>query len=223
MWSRRTHERGQALGLDPWAFYFGGRAGVLGDVDADVVRATFVFFPEEMVDRSWAAARAVMPPTEIVREYAACGHGWARARLAGVEGIERLAALLEAVTDAADPAGAPLFAGWRALPRPDDALGRAAQLLTALRELRGAVHAAAVLAAGLTPLQAVLSGPGGEANAEFFGWPKPWPDVSAYRPVWQAADETTDRLAARVFDPLSEQERSELAELLGRAQAAVAR
>jgi hypothetical protein len=208
MWSRRTHERGQALGLDPWAFYFGGRAGVLGDVDADVVRATFVFFPEEMVDRSWAAARAVMPPTEIVREYA---------------GIERLAALLEAVTDAADPAGAPLFAGWRALPRPDDALGRAAQLLTALRELRGAVHAAAVLAAGLTPLQAVLSGPGGEANAEFFGWPKPWPDVSAYRPVWQAADETTDRLAARVFDPLSEQERSELAELLGRAQAAVAR
>jgi hypothetical protein len=50
--------RGQELGLARWPFSFGGRAGVLGDVDADVVAAVCGFFAPALVRESWSTARA---------------------------------------------------------------------------------------------------------------------------------------------------------------------
>ena len=58
------------------------------------------------------------------------------------------AALVGRVSDAAPVAGAPLFAGWRALPEPDDPRALALHRLNGLRELRGALHGAAVLTVG---------------------------------------------------------------------------
>ncbi len=77
----------------------------------------------------------------------------------------------------AEPAGLPLFAGWRAFPLPDDAPARATQLLHVLREHRGGAHVMAVRAVGLSPLEAVLAGKQGAPNAKFFGWPEPYPEI----------------------------------------------
>jgi hypothetical protein len=65
---------GRRLGLDPWAFYFGARAGVLGRVDAAVVTAACGFFAPGLVRPAWDSALAVAAPDELVREdVALCG------------------------------------------------------------------------------------------------------------------------------------------------------
>jgi hypothetical protein len=215
--NRHTRDRGQELGLDGWDFYVAGRCGVLGDVDADVVSAAMVFFPVDWVRARWESAREVLDPAETAAHYIAAGHAWGRERLAGAEGLERLAELAWRVAAAADPAGLSLFAGWRCLPLPDDAPARVAQLCMALREHRGNAHGIAVLAHGLRPLEAVLAGPEGADNARFFGWPEPYPDPEPLRSRWAAAEEATARLSARAYEVLDEAERVELARLLAAA------
>ena len=44
------------LGLDGFRFYFLGRGGVLGDVDADVVHSAFGYFHPSVVARMWDSA-----------------------------------------------------------------------------------------------------------------------------------------------------------------------
>lgn len=221
MRSRATRAKGAEIGLPDWLIYVAGRNGVLGDVDADVVTAAMVFFPAPWVRQQWDAARVVMAPAEALAEYAQTCHAWGRARLAEVESADRLAALLARVADAADPAGCPLFAGWRALPLPDDPPARLAQLTMVLREQRGNLHALAVLAQGLSPLEALMAGPAGQGNAAFFSWPEPYPDPEPLRARWQAAEAATERLVAPAFAALDEREREELVGLLhGAAEAA---
>ena len=68
-------------------------------------------------------------------------------------------------------AGAPLFAGWRALDEPEEIKALALHRLNALRELRGALHGAAVLTVGLAPLEAIVVRT--PAMLSVFGWPEP--------------------------------------------------
>lgn len=214
MTSRATRARGAALELPDWRIYVAGRAGVLGDVDADVVTAALVFFPPPWVREHWEAARAVLPPAEAAREYAEACRDWGRAKLGAAEGLDRLAALAERVVAAVDPPGLPLFSGWRALPLPEDPPARVAQLLMVLREHRGNAHALAVLAHGLTPLEALVAGPNGPSNATFFGWPPPYPDPGPVRERWRAAEAATGRLVAPAFTALDAAERAELVGLV---------
>ena len=208
-------KKGTALGFPKgWYFYVAGRGGVLGDVEADVVAAAFVYFRLEWLREHWNHARTVMPPQQAATEYAAACADWGREHLDGVEGLDRLVTLLSRVADNADPAGAPLFAGWRALPRPDDAPGAVAMLLMAMREHRGGMHAMTVLSEGLTPLEAVVTG-GGEGNAKFFSWEEPYPDPAPLRERYDAAERRTTMLAARAFEILTPDERAELAERVG--------
>lgn len=219
---RPTLKRGPQLGFPKgWAFYFAGRGGVLGDVVPDVIAAAFLYFPLERVRSEWLAGRAVMEPPAAAAAYAEACQDWGREHLSDVDRLERLVELMRRVAAAADPAGAPLFAGWRALPLPDDAPGAAAQLLQVLREHRGGLHGAAVLAAGLTPLEAVIAG-GGESQAEFFGWEPPYPDPEPLRERHQQALDVTNRLAARAYEVLGDSERTEIVELLHATQRAVA-
>jgi hypothetical protein len=214
-----TFRRGTAAGFPKgWYFYAAGRGGVLGDVDADVVAAAFVYFPADWLRDHWETARTVMEPRQAAAEYAAACHEWGREHLTEVEGLDRLAVLLARVADSADPAGAPLFAGWRALPRPDDAAGAVAQLLMVMREHRGGQHAMTVLAEGLTPVEAVVTG-GGAGNAKFFNWPTPLPDPEPLRAAYANAEARTTRLAARAYEVLSPDERRELVDLLTRMKA----
>jgi len=219
MFDPTTRDTGRAAGLRSKPLYHRGRGGVLGETEADVVRAAFVFFPPAVVSESWTAGRQVLSAPASAALYATCCEEWGRAHLTD-PGTGRLAELLGRVVDGADPAGVPVFAGWRALPRPDDAAGRLALLLMTARELRGGLHGLAVLAEGLTPLEAVLAGPYGEGNARFFDWPEPYPDPAPHREAWERAEATTNRLMARAFSVLDEAERDELVALLGQAQAA---
>jgi len=204
-----------------WTSYFAGRCGVLGTVDADVVTAALAFYPADVVRMGWEAAWASTSPERSAARYAQACHEWGQAKLAGFPDAGRLADLAGTVAAAADVATLPLFAGWRAMPLPADDHARAAQALHVLREHRGGLHAVAVLAHGLTPLQAILAGPGGEANATFFGWSGPFEDVTALRQQRQAAEESTDVMADRAYAVLDDAEQAELASLLDKAFAVV--
>lgn len=218
MTDRETHARGAELGLDGWAFYYAGRGGVLGDVDASVVQAAFVFLPPAMVRRGWDKARGLLAYAEAAGRYAAACQHWGRTHLTGFDGVKRLGELCVAVARAADPAGMTLFGGWRAVPLPDDAPARTAQLLQVLREHRGGTHGIAVLAAGLTPLQAIVAGPLGPSQASFQGWPEPYPDPAPFRKRHAEAERVTDRLLAAAYAALTVEERAELVALLQAAQ-----
>ncbi|MEU7743802.1 hypothetical protein [Nonomuraea sp. NPDC049158] len=223
MVSREAKARCEEYGLGPREFYFRGRCGVLGECAADVVTSVAVFFPAAHVEESWYGGRK-LSVERAVEIYAEVCHEWGRRRLGGYDGCARLAELLEPVVAQAPAAGAPLFAGWRAVPLPDDAPARATQLMHVVRELRGGLHANAVIAAGLDPLEAMLAADHdgtpfghstGEVMAKFFTWPEPYqkpgPAVVAKR---AAVEEATDDLLASVFSVLNNDESDELIELL---------
>lgn len=202
------------LGLRGRAMYHLGRGGALGDVPVEVVMAAEAFFPPEVVRTHWDEGRAVMAPMDAALAYSGFCSDIARARFPDGPDVKRAADLVEQVVDGAEPLGLPLFAAWRALPRPDDAPGRLGLLLNVLREHRGSVHAAAVAAVGMHPLDAIVAGSYGEANARFFEWPEPYPDPAEHRAEWERAEELTSAAAAVPYAVLGEDERVELVELL---------
>ncbi|MFJ2031006.1 hypothetical protein [Streptosporangium sp. NPDC087985] len=223
MISREVKALCEQTGLSGRALYFRGRCGVLGEVHADVIVAAAFFFPAEHVREHWEEGRA-LPVAEAVKLYTGACHDWGRRRLGGFAGAARLAELLEPVVDNADVLGAPLFAGWRAVPLADDPPARAAQLMHMVRELRGGLHAVAVQAEGLTPLEATLLAAhdgtplgiaSGEVMARFLDWPEPFPQPgpdAVERRV--RAEMLTDVLMAPAFSVLDEAESAELAGLL---------
>ena len=213
-----TREAGKALGLRGRPLYHLGRGGALGDVPAEIVVAAFAFFPPEVVIEHWNAGRAIISPPDAARAYAGMCNDWGRRNL-DVPASARALELLERVADGAEGAGLPLFVGWRLLPRPDDVPGRLAQVLNVMREHRGSVHACAVAAVGLGPLEAVMAGTYGAANAAFFQWPEPWPDAEPYEADWRRAEELTVGASASPYTILTSEERAELVALLGELHA----
>jgi hypothetical protein len=207
-------DTGRRLGLDQWAFYFGARAGVLGPVGADVVTAVCGFFAPGLVRHAWESALAAASPGDLVAADVGLCAAWARRRLADLPGLERLVMLAGRVVDAADASGRPLFAAWRALPDPDeDPPARAGLALLRLREHRGGGHLLAVAAEGLTPLEAILAGPGaGKAAAN--GWHPPYgPATGEAAERLAAAERRTDALAGAPYACLDVAERAEFVEL----------
>ena len=205
-----TLARGRALGLDGYRFYFLGRGGVLGDVEAPVVASAFGYFEPGLVAHMWSSARDRVPPRRAGRAYLECAHQMGRAQLGGVGGLGEWCAAAEAVAAAAELAGLALFAGVLGEPLPDDAPARAMQLLVLLRELRGSAHLLAVRAVGLAPRVAhYLRRPG---DFTLFGWQEAdVPEVTdADRGRAAAAEALTDELVAPAFEVLGEPERSAL-------------
>ena len=210
-----TYERGGKLGFDGIDFYTAGRGGALGDVDGMVVAAAFVFFNPEAIVEAWDRTRPVMSRPEAVAAFAGCLDTWARDHLPDDIDYTRLAALLGRIIDSASPAAAPLFAGWRAVPEPSDPKALMLQRLNVVRELRGAVHGAAVVAAGLEPLEAVLIKT--PFMAGLFGWAEPYPEVESRRDVWERAEAATNHTMARAYSALDASELSELVDLAATA------
>ena len=226
MISREAKAYSAEVGLTGWAPYFRGRFGVLGDVDADVVASAAGFFPLETVRTAWEAGAGLSPATAAAR-YAAVAHDFGRRKLADFAESARLAELLQAIVDGGDVVGAPLFAGWRAMRLPEDDRARVIQLAHVVRELRGGLHIVAVLASGISPLEAVVSGTSavlrdGAPNAEFFGWARPYPEVTEeIRRRRTEAERLTDELIAPAFAALDKTEGDELVALLEKAERAV--
>lgn len=176
------------------------------------------FIAPEAVRDGWEAAGRVAPPSEVAAQNLAECCRWGREYLEPFYGLSRMVELAGRVVLAAEIAGMPLFAAWRAMPLPDVSLGaRAAVLAHLLREHRGAAHLLAVRASGLTPLEAIIAGPDGEAGATAFGWQPPFPPYEPLVKRRSWAEALTDRIAGEAYRVLELDERAELVGLLERA------
>lgn len=200
-----TIARGERLGLDQFTFYFLGRGGVLGDVEADVVASAFGYFNPSLLKLMWDQGRATLAPRDAGREFFAAAHDFGRERLAGLDLAAFNAAAETVVTEGRARAGAlVLFAAAAAEPLPDDAPARAAHLLAVLREYRGSVHLVAVAAEGLDPRVAhYLRRPDMFA---MFGWSDAdVPEVTQEdTDALARAEERTDRLCAAAYGALDD-------------------
>lgn len=213
-----TYAHGSELGFDGVDFYIAGRGGALGDVSGQVVAATFLFFNPAHICDGWDRSGKVMCRREAALEFAGCGARWAESHLADGIDYVRLAELCKRVIDSASPAGVALFAAWSQVEEPDSPKALALQRLNVLRELRGGLHGAAVLGAGLDPRAAVMVR--SPQMASLFGWHEPHPDPELHRAAWDQAEAATDVAIGRAFSALDANERAELVELATEAKAA---
>jgi len=217
-----TLATGKEMGLDGFRFYFLGRGGVLGDVEAPVVASAFGYFEPSLVQRIWDSGRQVVAPRTAARAHLVCGHRFGRERLAGAGDLAPFCAAAESVVAAADPAGLALFAGVAAEPLPEDPPARATQLLTVLRELRGSTHLLAVVASGLSPKVAHYLGRPDYFGS--FGWGDDDVPVvdDARRATYGAVGALTDRLLVPAYRALDEAASADLADGVAAIAAALA-
>lgn len=198
-----TYVRGAELGFAGADFYFAGRGGVLGEVSGETVAAAFVFFQEQYCADAYERAGAVMPRSDAVAGFASCADDWAGQHLSG-DVLDVVAELGAKIAGAASCASAPLFAGWRAQPVPEDRAAAAAHQLNVLRELRGAYHAGSVLATGITPREAIaLEHP---QMAAIHGWTEAFEADGNLQVQLDRATEGTNAAMARVFEVLDANE-----------------
>jgi hypothetical protein len=180
---------------NPFAFYFAGRGGMLGEVGAEVVHACLGWFEPNAVKTMYEEGAAVAGARAAAARMAEAHGMWGDTYYADVPGLDSIVAVTEEMVDGLEGSGIPLFAGWRNAERSESAAGRAAQLMQILREWRGGLHLVATTAVGLSPLEAILTneGPG---QAKFFGWSEPFPDCAAIMSKHDEAEAMTDELCA---------------------------
>jgi hypothetical protein len=213
-----TYAFGAEQGFNGIDFYFAGRGGVLGEVPADVVAASLAFFHPETVAAGWEGSASVMSRADAAAAFAGCAPTWADTHLGDDVDWARLGDLAEVVIGAASPAAAPVFAGWRTLPVPHDPKHRAVHQLNALRELRMARHAAAVVASGVDIGDAVRHRT--PYMVGIFGWPEQ--DVPAgVAERWDGAEALTNAATAHDYAVLDEAQGDELVRLCQEASKAV--
>ena len=212
----KAAERGMPAGR---ATYAVGRLGVLGDCPVDNVVGAAYFWDPDLMREMVIEGRAKISPAEGAKIYAGICQEWGEEKLGDFAGSDRLGELLTKVVSTASPLGAPTFVGWRDQELPAHGPGRTFQLAQTMRELRFARHTIAVQASGMGPLEAILSGPAGEWNAEMFGWPKPYPGVEQLTAQREAIEAHTDRLHAPDLEVLNDGERGELRQLAMEAKA----
>jgi hypothetical protein len=180
---------------NPFAFYFAGRGGMLGDVSHEVVTSALGWFEPNAVKAMYSEGAAVAGSTEAAARMAEAHSMWGDKHYGKVDGLEEIVAVTEALVGGLEGQAIPVFVGWRNAEPSESLAGRAAQLMQMLREWRGGLHLVATTAAGLTPLEAILTNEGA-GQAKFFGWAEPFPDVTTIKARHDEAEEMTDRLCA---------------------------
>jgi len=210
-----TKEKAQAAGMgDGMGAYAVGRLGVLGNCPIDNVVAAAFFWDPSYMRSMVTEGRSAFDPIEGGKVWAKICQEYGTEALAEMPNVERLGELLERIVDNAQPHGVPTFVGWRDQELPSEpGPARTFQLAQCMRELRFGRHTVAVQSMGMGPLEAILSGPTGEWNAKFFGWQKPYPDVSDLNDSRNEIENLTDRLHSADFDCLTDEERDEVRNL----------
>jgi hypothetical protein len=174
----QSHRAAADLGLKGfWAGYVVLRSAPLGRVHPALVTAAFHGFAPRRIGRVLPAAWDLVAPEEAV-EVRARAAGSALRALEPDEGAALAAAdAVEAAAARADVAGRVLAAANAALPRGEDPYERLWQSTTTLREHRGDGHIAALVAAGVTPVEAhLLKIAAGESPEESLRLGRAWDD-----------------------------------------------
>ena len=143
--------RAAALGLTPSQWYFLGRGGALGDVDAAVVDSALGYFAPSVVAAHWDTGRAVVPPRAVAQAHIECCRDFGRRHLGGAAFLPGFVSAAAKVLAAASPLALPLFAGVKTVALADDLAGAATQAVAAIREFGAGVHLLAVATTGLEP------------------------------------------------------------------------
>ncbi|MFB6937346.1 SCO6745 family protein [Streptomyces chartreusis] len=229
-----------------WPSYFPYRAAPLGAAGAVSVASAFYSFSPRMVAEHIEPAWKIASPEAVLR-----------ARVRGVDRAYRaifgdrvdspelveLAALVRRAAEAANTAGRPLAAANAALDWPEAPHLQLWHAATILREHRGDGHIAALMVAGLDPVEALVSFAAiGAASVERFesrGWSaEEWESArdrlaarglvdadgaatDAGRELRRTVEEHTDQLAASPWQSLTAAEIDRLVELLGEFWVAV--
>jgi len=228
-----------------WPSYFPYRAAPLGAVGAESVASAFYSFSPRMVAEHTDPAWKIAIPEAVLR-----------ARVRGVDRAYRaifgdrvdsaelaeLATLVRRAAEAANTAGRPLAAANAALDWPEAPHLQLWHAATILREHRGDGHIAALMVAGLDPVEALVSFAAiGAASVERFesrGWSaEEWESArdrltarglvdadgatDAGRELRGTVEEHTDQLAAAPWQALTAAEVDRLVELLGEFWVAV--
>ncbi|HZQ33197.1 MAG TPA: hypothetical protein VFB19_15850 [Mycobacterium sp.] len=176
-----VYERFGALGMHGRTPYFATRSAPMGAVGPRVVAATFYNFNPELVAESIPAAWEMASPQTVTdMRYAIADEALPRVlgdAMVGSPGFARAAELLRRVAESIpDADGRPLYAGHAELPWPQSTHSKLWHAITLLREHRGDGHIAALVANGLSGLEALIthtaSGIGftGEFAQRLRGW-----------------------------------------------------
>lgn len=204
-----TVAKAKANGLDGFRMYMLGRGGAMGNCDAAQVVSAFGYWNPGLIEKMWASASETMAPRDAGLLYAECCADLGRAKLADVDGLDAYNEAAAAVIAAADPAGLALYAGYAALPVPDDAPARAAHFSAVLREYRGSVHLLALIASGVDPV--VAHSVKRPDMVETFGWSEGRPAGDDHESKRAAAEALTDQLMVPAFSALTDEQRQALA------------
>jgi hypothetical protein len=146
---------------DPAAAYFAARSAALGAVGPGAVAATFYNFNPELIARHLPAVWDTASPETVLAARLRAADATLR-RLLGEHVIAskelaEAAELALRATEACTRHARPLYAAHADLPVPDEPHLAYWHATTLLREHRGDAHLAALLLAGLDPLEALVS------------------------------------------------------------------
>src|SRR5262249_30565989 len=140
-----------------WDTYFAGRAAPLGFTPAQVVDALFYnFAPGEVARHIPKVWDTTTPEAAIAARQLGCVNALRRILGDRVDApaFARAADLLIKAAPSAPFEGRPMYAALRAIPVPDDAVGRLFHAASLLREHRGDGHIAALMTEGVGGLEA---------------------------------------------------------------------
>ncbi|WP_330305104.1 MULTISPECIES: SCO6745 family protein [unclassified Streptomyces] len=242
-------EEAAALGYDTeerWPSYFPYRAAPLGATGSERVTSAFYSFSPRMVAEHMKSAWQTASPEQMLRARERAVDRAYRAilgdRIASAE-LAEAAALARRAAEAANTAGRPLAAANAELAWPEAPHLQLWHAATILREHRGDGHLAALLIAGLDPVESLVSFAAiGAASVERFesrGWtPEEWTaarerltargllnDDGTATPTGhelrRQVEQHTDELAATPWRTLGPDATTRLADLLGEFWVAV--
>lgn len=150
-----VRDSGKAIGLRGyWMTYFAYRAAPLGPVGPGPVIATFAGFEPSMVAKALPDAWTRATPAECLDARLAAAVEGLRSAEVDEDACARAVTVLAPAMAGADATGRALFAANAQLPLSDDPVAALWQLTTLVREHRGDGHVAALVAAGLSGLEA---------------------------------------------------------------------
>jgi hypothetical protein len=175
------------LGLRGRHGYFAARSAAFGPVPAEVTTATFyVFAPRAVADALPAAWHVASPGTVLAARHRGVVQALHRVLddVAAENDVREALTLARVACEGLSAAGRPLYAAHASLPEPEDPLLALWHAASLVREHRGDGHVAALLLAGLDPVEAIVTGGLANGTTQFMKLTRGWTEGE-----WAAAEE----------------------------------